>query len=89
MARVTVEDCLQVIPNRFLLVLITAERTKQILAGSQPLIGNDEENKEAVLALREIAGRKLQVDVNALQPNGRWMPQTRQFDDADLPPEME
>jgi DNA-directed RNA polymerase subunit omega len=53
MARVTVEDCLEVIPNRFELVLAAARRAKQLLKGSRPLV--ESENKEVVTALREIA----------------------------------
>ena len=55
MARVTVEDCLEKIPNRFELIHIAAKRVKQIAKGSKPLIANAH-NKPAVLALREIAG---------------------------------
>ncbi len=57
MARITVEDCLQNVPNRFGLVLLTAARTKQLLKGSQPRV--KAENKEIVLALREIAAGRV------------------------------
>jgi len=57
MARITVEDCLQAIPNRFALVLLASARTKQLLKGSKPRAQSD--NKEIVLALREIAARKV------------------------------
>lgn len=54
MARLTVEDCLQHIDNRFDLVLLASKRARQISWGSRPLV--DEENdKPTVLALREIA----------------------------------
>lgn len=53
MARITVEDCLEKIPNRFELVLLAARRSKQLLKGARPLIDSD--NKEVVTALREIA----------------------------------
>jgi len=53
MARISVEDCLQRIPNRFGLVLLAVSRTKQLLKGSKPRVQAD--NKEVVLALREIA----------------------------------
>ncbi len=53
MARITVEDCLENVPNRFALVLLAAARTKQLLKGSTPRV--KAENKEIVLALREIA----------------------------------
>jgi DNA-directed RNA polymerase subunit omega len=57
MARITVEDCLESVENRFQLVLLAAKRAKQLLKGSRPLI--DSENKEVVTALREIAARKV------------------------------
>lgn len=54
MARITVEDCLEKIPNRFELIHIAAKRVKQIAKGSKPLISTPH-NKPAVVALREIA----------------------------------
>lgn len=55
MARITVEDCLEQIPNRFTLVLVAVERTKQLMKGARPLVDDDRNNKEIVTALREIA----------------------------------
>ncbi len=52
MARITVEDCLNHIPNRFELVLVAARRAKQLLKGARPLVQTG--NKEVVAALREI-----------------------------------
>ncbi len=60
MARITVEDCLQVIPNRFELVLAGARRAKQLLKGAPPLVESD--NKEVVTALREIAASKVTIE---------------------------
>lgn len=57
MARITVEDCLQSVPNRFELVLVAAQRAKQLLKGARPLVESD--NKELVTALREIAAEKV------------------------------
>ena len=57
MARITVEDCLQRIPNRFELIVVAARRAKDLLKGAQPLVSS--ENKEAVTALREIAAGKV------------------------------
>ncbi len=54
MARVTVEDCLEKIDNRFSLVIAATERTKQLLKGAEPLIPHTG-NKPGVIALREIA----------------------------------
>lgn len=53
MARITVEDCLQNINNRFLIVQMAIKRVKQYREGYEPLI--DCKNKEIVTALREIA----------------------------------
>jgi DNA-directed RNA polymerase subunit omega len=54
MARVTVEDCIDKIPNRFGLVLLSAHRARGISAGSQILVDRDND-KNPVVALREIA----------------------------------
>ncbi len=57
MARITVEDCLENVPNRFELVLLGARRAKQLLKGARPLVESG--NKEVVSALREIADGKV------------------------------
>ena len=54
MARLTVEDCLENITNRYDLVLLASKRTRQLLMGSEPLI-EDQSDKPTVMALREIA----------------------------------
>ena len=54
MARITVEDCLEKIPNRFELIHIASKRVKQMAKGSKPLVAHPT-NKSAVLALREVA----------------------------------
>ncbi len=66
MARVTVEDCLNQIPNRFALVVLAAERARQLARGATP--GVDCDNKPAVTALREIADGqvKFREDVKAV-----------------------
>jgi len=53
MARVTVEDCLKVVPSRFKLIHLVMKRVKQLREGVEPLVKAD--NREIVLALREIA----------------------------------
>ncbi|MEJ2202255.1 MAG: DNA-directed RNA polymerase subunit omega [Desulfuromonadaceae bacterium] len=63
MARITVEDCLRQIPNRFLLAMVAAKRTKQLYKGGQPLIENKSNNKKIVLALREIAAGKIEYEI--------------------------
>lgn len=57
MARITVEDCLARIPNRFELVVVAARRAKDLLKGAPPLVDSD--NKEVVTALREVAAGKV------------------------------
>ncbi len=54
MARLTVEDCLDNVENRFELVLIAAERARQLAMGADPLVPRDND-KPTVMALREIA----------------------------------
>jgi len=69
MARITVEDCLLRIPNRFQLVVVAARRAKDLLQGARPLVKSD--NKDVVTALREIAEGKVwkidTVDTKALR----------------------
>lgn len=60
MARVTVEDCLPLVENRFALVLLATKRTRQLMAGARPVV--DTKNKSPVLALREIATGKVRFD---------------------------
>ena len=54
MARVTVEDCLENVVNRYELVLLASKRARQIILGSDPLVP-DNNDKATVIALREIA----------------------------------
>ena len=60
MARITVEDCLDVVDNRFELVLTASRRARQLAKGAEPTIDNSEhEDKPTVLALREVAARQV------------------------------
>ena len=68
MARITVEDCLQQVPNRFLLVMVASKRTKQLFKGAQSLIDNKSGNRKVVLALREIAAGKVEYELPLRQP---------------------
>jgi DNA-directed RNA polymerase subunit omega len=61
MARVTVEDCVDKIPNRFDLVLMSAHRARQLSGGADPLVDRDRD-KNPVVALREIANKSLKPD---------------------------
>ena len=70
MARITVEDCLDKIPNRFELVLLASKRAKQLLKGARPLVETD--NKDIVTSLREIAAGKVRM----LYPDAASAPRT-------------
>ncbi len=62
MARVTVEDCIEKIPNRFDLVLTAGQRARGILKGDLPTLDRDND-KNPVIALREIAAETVDLDV--------------------------
>ncbi len=61
MARVTIEDCMDSVENRFALVLIATQRARILKDGAEPLISHPK-NKEPVVALREIAAGKIGFD---------------------------
>ena len=61
MARITVEDCLEKVGNQYDLVLLAKERTSQLNSGSEMLVEEDND-KKTVIALREIANGKLDVE---------------------------
>ena len=62
MARITIEDCLERIPNRFELTLAATQRARQISAGSTPMIEADRD-KPTVIALREVAAGKVGIEM--------------------------
>jgi DNA-directed RNA polymerase subunit omega len=62
MARITVDDCLKRVPNRFQLTLAATYRARQLSAGSTPLV-QGEKDKPTVVALREIAAGKVGLEV--------------------------
>jgi DNA-directed RNA polymerase subunit omega len=64
MARVTIEDCLERVDNRFALVHLGAKRVRQLYKGAPVLLEERVKNKEIVVALREIAAGK----IGALKP---------------------
>ncbi len=61
MARITIEDCTEQVPNRFHLVQMAAIRAKQLKQGATTLV-NAEDNKSVVIALREIAAARVLPD---------------------------
>ena len=83
MARITVEDCLKRIPNRFLLVHMAAKRVRQIREGSEYLV-NSPKNEDIVVALREIAAGKVSIRLQIEEE-----PPATQIEEATAPPEMD
>ncbi|QID19456.1 DNA-directed RNA polymerase subunit omega [Nitrogeniibacter mangrovi] len=65
MARITVEDCLKRIPNRFQLTLAATYRARQLTVGNEPQVELDKSDKDkpTVIALREIAAGKVGLEV--------------------------
>jgi DNA-directed RNA polymerase subunit omega len=59
MARITVEDCLHKVDNRFALVHLAAQRARQLIKGSAPLVKS--KNKPIVTSLREIAAGEVEL----------------------------
>ncbi len=62
MARITIEDCLKRVTNRFLLVHMAAKRVRQIREGSEYLVSSPK-NEDIVVSLREIAAGKIRQTV--------------------------
>ena len=60
MARITVEDCLKKVPNRFLLVNMVAKRVRQIREGSEYLVSSPK-NEDIVVSLREVAAGRIKL----------------------------
>ena len=58
MARITVEDCLRRVPNRFMLVNLVAQRVRQIREGSEYLVSSPK-NEDIVISLREVAAGRV------------------------------
>ena len=71
MARVTIEDCLDHVDNRFALVMLAAKRARELELGAEGLV-ESKTNKSAVKALREIADGKVGFDRNVLELLATW-----------------
>ena len=71
MARVTVEDCLEHEDNRFALVILAAQRTRQLMKGAGALVVS--KNKPAVTALREIAAHKVYFERTSHEVVAEWI----------------
>lgn len=78
MARVTVEDCLDRLGNRFALVILAAERARQLTKGAKPLVECD--NKPAVTALREIAQAKVRFTENVREVVETYLDESKEAD---------
>jgi DNA-directed RNA polymerase subunit omega len=85
MARVTVEDCVDKIPNRFDLVLLAAQRARQISGGAELTLDRDRD-KNPVVALREIAEETITPD--ELKDSVISVLQRVQIDDEEAPDEI-
>jgi DNA-directed RNA polymerase subunit omega len=89
MARLTVEDCLKAVDNRFDLVLLAAKRARQIALGAAPLV-EDEGDKPTVIALREIAEGVIDRErVEAIAAQERAAAEQRQRAELEFAAEMQ
>lgn len=85
MARITVEDCVTIVPNRFELCLIASNRAKSILSGAGTTL--DRKEKPAVISLREIAEGLIEVDnvreniINSIKNRGTIEATTQESQD--------
>ncbi len=70
MARVTIEDCLDTVENRFALVVLAARRARDIATGTEPMV--EAPNKEAVVSLREVAAGKVSFDRDIGELLSKW-----------------
>jgi DNA-directed RNA polymerase subunit omega len=73
MARVTVEDCLEREENRFALVVLAANRTRELMKGAEPLVRS--KNKPSVTSLREIAAGKVRFHRPTTEVVNEWVRQ--------------
>ena len=87
MARVTVEDCVLKVPNRFELVLLAGQRAREITAGA-PLSVERDDDKNPVVALREIADSTVSLD-HMRESLVRGMQKHVEIDEPEEAPELE
>ena len=86
MARVTVEDCIEKLPNRFELVMVASQRARKIGTGA-PLTIERDNDKNPVVALREVAGETVEVDQlkeELILSHQRFLPVDEKEDEIDL-----
>ena len=77
MARVTVEDCLDNVDNRFALVILSAQRARQLLKGAKPTVEHSK-NKAAVTSLREIAAGNVYSEQDLVDARTREIAKNRE-----------
>jgi DNA-directed RNA polymerase subunit omega len=87
MARVTVEDCVVKVPNRFELVLLAAQRAREIVSGA-PMTVERDDDKNPVIALREIAEETIALD-NLQDSLVRGMQKHVEIDEPEETPDLE
>jgi DNA-directed RNA polymerase subunit omega len=87
MARVTVEDCVVTVPNRFELVLLAAQRAREVTSGA-PLTVDRDDDKNPVVALREIADETIQL-VQLKDSLVRGMQKHIEMDEPEETPDLE
>jgi DNA-directed RNA polymerase subunit omega len=80
MARITVEDCLNKVNNRFIIIHMAAKRVRQLRKGAEPTV--NAKNRDVVVALREIAAG------NVLPIKGTGIDITKDYDDTFLSKDM-
>ena len=68
MARITVEDCLDHVDNRFELVMVGSKRARQLAVEGRPALVDEENDKPTVIALREIAEGHVNADILKAKP---------------------
>lgn len=83
MARITVEDCLDHVDNRFELVMVGSKRARQIATGGRPALVPEENDKPTVIALREIESGLVTADILTEKP------QDYEIVDASEEPELD
>lgn len=82
MARITIEDCLKRVPNRFLLVHMAAKRVRQIREGSEYLVSSPK-NEDIVVSLREVAAGKVYLAEASAEASENTIPEETAADVAD------
>ncbi len=87
MARVTVEDCVLKVPNRFELVLLAAQRAREVTSGA-PLTVERDDDKNPVIALREIADETIQL-AHLKESLVRGMQKHIEMDEPEETPDLE